>query len=284
MKKKLLFVLFVLFVLGIGEIKAVTLPMGFNFDMIWFNDSQRLFYDNYRISGNNLEIYGYSGWGAIWSEASRKDVSWGGYFIDNDPNKPASTIGRPPSADGQSYYIPADDIVNLYNNYAQNGTLYLYAHWCEAYSNTYTLNYNVNGGNYISPTTESYNVSKTLPTPTRSGYTFDGWYNSSGSKVTTTYQIRPSLSQDAYGCSYYPSVTITAHWKQNSHTLTIKPNGGKYNDKTTNTTVTLNEGATYDVQTPIRDGYIFLSWDASPSSAYNSDTKKVTIVSETLFV
>ena len=282
MRKKLLFVLFIaLLFIGMKEIKAVSIPMGFQVDMRWFSNQHRLFYDNYRITGSNIEYYGYAGWSEIWREASNQGVTWAGYFVNDDPSLPASSIPRPPyttdSSEQISYYIPAEYTIDLYNRYATGGVLYLYAHWCEAYSNTYTLNYNVNGGNYISPTTESYNVSKTLPTPSRSGYSFEGWYNSSGSKVTTTYQVRPSLSQDAYGCSYYPSVTITAHWKQNSHTLTIKPNGGKYNDKTTNTTVTLNEGATYDVQTPIRDGYIFLSWDASPSSAYNSDTKKVTM-------
>ena len=74
---------------------------------------------------------------------------------------------------------------------------------------TYTLTYNANGGS-VSPTSKSLKSGASygsLPTPTRSGYTFKGWYTaaSGGSKVATTTKIKGNT-------------TIYAHWKKNEST------------------------------------------------------------------
>jgi len=50
---------------------------------------------------------------------------------------------------------------------------------------TYTVTYNAQGGS-VTPSSETVSTA-TLPTPTKSGYTFDGWYTSGGSKITGTY-------------------------------------------------------------------------------------------------
>ena len=79
---------------------------------------------------------------------------------------------------------------------------------------TYTLTYNANGGS-VSPGSKTLNKGAqygNLPTPTRSGYTFNGWYTqaSGGSKVSSSTTINANT-------------TIYAHWKKNStpsHTLT----------------------------------------------------------------
>lgn len=68
---------------------------------------------------------------------------------------------------------------------------------------TYTLTYNANGGS-VSPTSKTLNDGATygnLPTPTRSGYTFNGWYTSKdgGSKVSSSTTIKSNT-------------TIYAHW------------------------------------------------------------------------
>lgn len=81
--------------------------------------------------------------------------------------------------------------------------------------------------------------SMTLPTSTKTGYTFDGWYTASsgGTYVGTS------------GSSYSPTsnTTLYAHWSSNastSYTLTVNPNGGKFNGSTGNTTVTGKPGDT----------------------------------------
>ena len=70
---------------------------------------------------------------------------------------------------------------------------------------TYTLTYNANGGS-ISPKNKSLNEGASygnLPTPTRSGYTFDGWFTSAsgGNKVSSSTIIKANT-------------TIYAHWTE----------------------------------------------------------------------
>jgi len=100
----------------------------------------------------------------------------------------------------------------------------LYAHWQEQVK--YTVTYNANGGN-TSPSSATYEgTALTLPTPTREGHTFNGWYTAAtgGTKVG-----------DA-GANYTPSAntTIYAQWTVNSYTVTVK---------TSNANVTVNGSA-----------------------------------------
>lgn len=82
------------------------------------------------------------------------------------------------------------------------------------------------------------NSSIILPNTTKSGYTFNGWYTASSGGIRA----------GGYGSAYKPSsnITLYAHWteKPTSYTLTIDPNGGKFNGSTDNTTVTGKPGET----------------------------------------
>lgn len=92
-----------------------------------------------------------------------------------------------------------------------------YAHWT-ATKRSYTATFNGNGGGTPSPSTitKEYNTALgTLPTCTRTGYTFLGWYTASsgGTKISTTTVVTKNIT-------YY------AQWSINSYTLTFNPNGG----------------------------------------------------------
>lgn len=41
---------------------------------------------------------------------------------------------------------------------------------------SWIVSFNANGGTEVFTITQDYNTSVSLPTPTRSGYTFNGWY------------------------------------------------------------------------------------------------------------
>ena len=72
---------------------------------------------------------------------------------------------------------------------------------------TYTLTFNANGGNVTTKTKKlAYKKSYgTLPKPTRSGYTFDGWYTkkSGGKKVSATTKMAAK------------NTVVYAQWKKN---------------------------------------------------------------------
>lgn len=97
------------------------------------------------------------------------------------------------------------------------GNVTYYAHWT-ATKRSYTATFNGNGGKTPSPSTitKEYNVALgTLPTCSRTGYTFLGWYTASsgGTKISTTTVVTKDIT-------YY------AQWSINSYTLTFNPNGG----------------------------------------------------------
>lgn len=105
--------------------------------------------------------------------------------------------------------------ISLTTTVTENVTYY--AHWT-ATKLSYTATFNGNGGSTPSPSsiTKEYNTALgTLPTCTRTGYTFLGWYTASsgGTKISTTTVVTKDIT-------YY------AQWSINSYTLTFDPNGG----------------------------------------------------------
>ena len=53
-----------------------------------------------------------------------------------------------------------------------------------------------------------------LPTPTRTGYTFDGWYTSDGTKVSQTFTPTAATK-------------LTAHWTPITYTVSYNGNGAR---------------------------------------------------------
>ena len=124
-------------------------------------------------------------------------------------------------------------------------------------SQQYTVTYNANGGT-VSPSSATVNAgqSVTLPTPSRSSYTFNGWYTASsgGSFV------------GGGGSSYTPSssITIYAQWTIVQYTVTWNANGGSVSPSSS----TVNAGSSVTAPTPTRSGYTFLAWYDTSSGDY----------------
>ena len=64
------------------------------------------------------------------------------------------------------------------------------------------VTFDTNGGDYVAPRFQMEALDLSAVKPTRSGYTFDGWYDADGNPVTTVSE----------------TATVTAHWKANSKT------------------------------------------------------------------
>lgn len=125
----------------------------------------------------------------------------------------------------------------------------LYAHWTEESAKEYTVTFDANGGTVA---TGSKQVSQNgtygeLPTPTRTGCLFDGWYTTAdgGSKITADSLVEITANQILY-----------AHWIR-QYTVTFDANGGTV--ATATKQVTPNE--TYgELPTPAWTGYRFDGW------------------------
>lgn len=115
---------------------------------------------------------------------------------------------------------------------------------------TKTVRLNANGGK-VSPASKVVTYGKTygtLPTPTRTGYDFDGWYTrqSSGIKVDKNTSVGTN-----------PPTTLYAHWKGKTYTVSLDANGGTVGMKSRTATY----GSEYPaLPAPTRTGYSFDGW------------------------
>ncbi len=127
----------------------------------------------------------------------------------------------------------------------------LYAHWLLI---AFTVYFNANGGS-VEPASKvvyANGVYGSLPTPSRNGYKFEGWYtiSSGGTKITESTAINLNGNQ-----------TLYAHWSQ--YTLSFNANGGSnapasqygYGSTTISSAV------------PNRTNYNFLGWSTSASAS-----------------
>ena len=210
-----------------------------------------------QISNPTRTGYTFDGW-----TASGLSTSTAVYGTSSNPTtkwSSASTKVKASSATGALYFK---------NLRTTSGTITLTANWT---INQYDLNFDANGGS-VSVQERPLNYGDqygTLPTPTRTGYTFNGWFTaaSGGNQVSATTTMGAS------------DTTIYAHWTANTYTVKFNDQSGTTNfadmvliDSTYNTngTYTFTRNGvtvTYDVSdsaltlngTPTNDINLFIN-------------------------
>ena len=97
-----------------------------------------------------------------------------------------------------------------------------------------------------------------LPTPTRSGYSFSGWYTaaSGGSLVTSDTEVTTLLAH-----------TLYAHWGSGGSSAVISFNAHGGTGAPASVSFTTGGSVTIPDTRPVRSGYIFAGW-AVDSNAY----------------
>ena len=185
------------------------------------------------------------------------------YTVSYDLNGGDGTIATASVKEGEKVTIPTDPTRNGYkflgwfternggskvsSDTVVTGNITVHARW-ERIIPTYTVSYDVNGGNgSYSPTTVKEGEKITLPAdPTREGYKFLGWFTTptGGDKVTSDTAVAGNM-------------TLYAHWNEikKSFALTYDTDGGEHIDP-----VTLADGDRLPLPTPTRRGYTFLGW------------------------
>ena len=170
-----------------------------------------------------------------------------------------------------------DKAYELGSAYTGNEPLTLYPVWeAEQYSITYDPNGGTIGGGNV--TGYTYGVGATLPTDvTRTGYTFDGWYDNaafSGMAVTSI------SNTDSGNKTYY------AKWTEKSNYIVIfiSSGGTLANDKKT---VKWTDKVLDGVADPTRNGYDFAGWkcvdtDVTSDTTYADLAVNDTVISVTL--
>ena len=142
-------------------------------------------------------------------------------------------------------------------------TVILTANWDPI---NYTIDFDLNGGTLSNPFS-SYNTESTttLPEPSKTGYTFTGWYCTASNgnwRVGTTYPAGTALA------GMYGNVSFRATWRANTYTVTFDPQGGSVSP----TTIQVTYDQTYGYHNngvlpiPTRTDYVFGGWYTQPGN------------------
>ena len=141
---------------------------------------------------------------------------------------------------------------------------------------TKTVQFNANGGT-VGTKSKNVTIGKTygtLPTPTRTGYDFDGWYTreTGGTKVNNTTSVGTN-----------PPTTLYAHWIGKKYTVTLDANGGTVSMASRTATY----GSTYPAlpDATRTGGYTFDGWYTQKTGGTKVDdnTTVTTAANHTLY-
>ena len=131
----------------------------------------------------------------------------------------------------------------------------LYAKWKELPPDTFVVTFDSDGGSHIESQTVESGGKVTKPTaPTKTGYTFVGWYLNS--EKTTAYD---------FGTVVKSNITLYAKWNVNSYTVTFDTDGGT---SIVSQTVTFGANVS-EPAAPTKENYTFIGW--------YSDSEKIVV-------
>ena len=128
----------------------------------------------------------------------------------------------------------------------------------------YKLTLDANDGDLTDTVSGYYQnggTSAALPTPTRTGHKFLGWFDKNGKQVTT-----PNTYYVAY------DQTLTAHWQINQYTITFDTDGGTVIDP-----ITQDYGTDVTApKNPTKEGFTFAGWDRQIPTTMPADNVTIT--------
>ncbi len=196
------------------------------------------------------------------SNPTRSGYTFAGWTFNGNTSyaKYGSTSSTTSSWTSTSTKVTSQYFKNLTTT--NGGTVTLTANWT---ANTYTVTLNTNkGSGSTTPTAGTSSVTATygsnMPTsgvtmPTRVGYTFQGFYDTSATTGGTQYYTSTGASARVWNKA--SATTLYARWTPNTYTITLNPNGGS--GGSTSTTATY-DNAMPAITPPSRSGWKFLGY------------------------
>lgn len=148
------------------------------------------------------------------------------------------------------------DLVSRRNNV--NGQATLYAVWRD----TFDIGYDLAGGSFgtlVVPYEYTYGTAVTLPTPTREGYIFGGWYQDDTYKKKIT-SISKSMSADQY---------LYAKWTPYNYTISFNGNGNNGGNIRAQK-FTYDAAAALNANAFTKKGYVFAGWNTVKDPTTNN--------------
>lgn len=120
--------------------------------------------------------------------------------------------------------------------------------------NTYTVTLNTMDGDPLDPVSAEYNTTPVIPSPTRAGYDFAGWYTDE--MLETPYTAGPIKG----------SFTLYAKWTRSTVTVTFSTQHGSAEPQT------IAYGGTVTLPELTEEGYEFLGWYTPAGTIVTAET------------
>lgn len=157
----------------------------------------------------------------------------------------------------------------------------IYAHWTAngtpPSGDTFTVSFNSQGGSAVSSQTVAGGAKASSPTaPTRSGYTFGGWYQ----EAACTNPWRFATDTVTENITLYAKWTAVPPPSTTTYTVTFDANGGTVSPSSS---ATGTGGTLGSLPTPTRAGYAFDGWYTAPSGGSRVSTSTVFNANTTVY-
>ncbi len=203
-------------------------------------------------SANVTATYGSAMPGISTTKPTRTGYAFGGWYDTSA------------ASGGTRYYTEAGASARTWNK-TSNATLY--ARWTP---NRYTVSFNANGGSGGQSANVTATYGSAMPgisttKPTRTGYAFGGWYDTSAASGGTRYYTEAGASARTWNKT--SNATLYARWTANRYTVSFNANGGS-GGQSANVTATYGANMPgISTAKPTRTGYAFQGWyDTSAST------------------
>ena len=188
----------------------------------------------FKFTGGKLTIQSENGsWGL-----DRLDIADSTTFMCGNSEEISFEIESP---------FSVENIIEQLEAAANEGKINLSKiHYLQLTAN-YTVTFDTDGGSNAAQQTVHYGDKAVKPAdPTKSGYTFDGWYTEA--EHNSEYKFDVPVKKN---------ITLYAKWNVNQYTITFDSNGGTAVDS-----ITADYGTAITAPSdPTRTGYTFAGWD-----------------------
>ncbi len=205
--------------------------------------------------GMEIQIPACSYKNAGYAFTSWSNLSEGGMELFSGNEKVRLSVSFEGPVTAFTFVDVEEDTIS--NVFVEGNDITLYAHW----SNNFNIVYhNISGTEY---TDEDVSVTQpleynkkftTLLKPTRTGYTFAGWYNEEGKKVTS---ITAKGEKETYH--------LYAKWTARSYNVKFDKNGAS--GSMTSQKLTFDKAAKLKANKFSRPGFIFVGWSKTKYDA-----------------
>ena len=249
-----------------------------NFEAVWQRAEYKISYslDGGTHGSSHPTTVVYDNWFNV-SIPTKTGYSFSGWTISGMTSGTTHYFGTSTSSyvtsTGTSYSTNSSYTWFRYLN-SNAGTVTFTARWS---INTYKISYSLGGGSYgtYHPTSATFNSWFQVSSPTRTGYTFNGWTisgmtnglthrfgTSTSSYVTSTgtSYTNSTTSRTYYynlGSNSGQTVTFTASWIKDDILIQYNLNGGQFT--TSYPEYVSSTGETF-IPTPVKEDYVFSGW------------------------